>query len=148
MIEYRVFGAPRLFPASVFAALGQEAARTLRWRRARVVGVRWVDLEAMRRLNRAYRGYDRPTDVLSFTAEPSPDAQETASYLGDLVICPEYAEAEAARRGIPTREELLRLLIHGTLHLAGYDHARPTEEKRMFALQEACLERTVCRLRS
>jgi probable rRNA maturation factor len=71
----------------------------------------------MRRLNHRYRGHDRPTDVLAF-ALPAPDG----SLLGDLYVCPAVARAEARERGIPVGEELTRLLVHGTLHLLGYDH--------------------------
>ena len=61
--------------------------------------------------------------------------------LGDIVICPSYATREAKRRAISAREELLRLMIHGVLHLKGYDHATEDEEMVMFRLQEELLER-------
>ena len=69
-------------------------------------------------LNRQYRGKDRPTDVLSF---PLADALQP-SLLGDVVISVETAARQARRRGHSLREELRTLLIHGILHLLGYDH--------------------------
>ncbi len=69
-------------------------------------------------LNRRYRGKDRPTDVLSF---PLADALQS-SLLGEVVISVETAARQAQRRGHSLREELQTLLIHGVLHLVGYDH--------------------------
>lgn len=146
MITYAIPAAPALFPASVWRVMGRELARILRYRRPRSIGVAWVDLAEMRRLNRQYRQKDRPTDVLSFEAEAA--EEKRVGYMGDLLICPAYAAAEAKRRGLHPKEELLRLAIHGTLHLAGYDHATLADEAHMFALQERCLTRilSVCRL--
>ena len=71
----------------------------------------------MRRMNRQWKGSDRPTDVLSFSL-PLPDK----SLYGDVFICPEVARQQAKELGIPEREELIRLIVHGTLHALGYDH--------------------------
>ena len=120
--------------------LGRECARMLRYTKHREVGVRFLSLEEMRSYNRQYRKKDRPTDVLSF--EPSAEhARVSPEYLGDLLLCEPYASHEAARRGLSTQEELARLVIHGVLHLVGYDHATSEDEAHMFAKQEACVER-------
>lgn len=71
----------------------------------------------MRRLNREWKGHDTPTDVISF-ALPSPDG----TLVGDVYICPSVARRSAKELGIPPREELVRLVVHGTLHVLGYDH--------------------------
>lgn len=128
--------------------LGRSCTSMLRYRTPREVGVRFLSLEEMRVYNARYRKKDRPTDVLSF--EPTPDMkQESPEYLGDLLLCPAYAAHEADRRGIARDEELARLVIHGVLHLVGYDHATLVDEARMFAKQEACLSRfLVCLNRS
>ena len=89
----------------------------------------------MRQLNRTYRGIDLPTDVLSFayheTADPeeeggapqaSPDHPADPENLGDLVISVETAQRYAAEAGIDFQREIDQLVLHGTLHLAGYDH--------------------------
>jgi probable rRNA maturation factor len=84
------------------------------------VGVRIVSARTMAGLNRRFRGKPGPTDVLSFPAEPGEDVG--LAYLGDIAICGPVA-AEAAGRGRNRIEgELKRLLLHGLLHLLGYDH--------------------------
>lgn len=122
--------------------LGTELHRALRYRRPRTVGVRRLSLREMQQYNNRYRGKDRPTDVLSFEATAE-TIHDDPGYLGDLLLCVEYAAAEAKRRGIPLEEELARLVIHGVLHLVGYDHATVREETEMFALQESCLDRVL-----
>jgi probable rRNA maturation factor len=78
----------------------------------------------MRRLNRDYRGIDKPTDVLSFAYHESPDPgdHDESKHLGDVVISVETAEAYAGELGLTFGREIEHLVIHGTLHLAGYDH--------------------------
>jgi probable rRNA maturation factor len=71
----------------------------------------------MRQLNLEYKAHDRPTDVLAF---PLPDPG--GRLLGDIYICPWVAKQEAEARDIPLRVEIARLVIHGTLHVLGYDH--------------------------
>jgi len=82
---------------------------------------------AMRALNRRYRGMDAPTDVLAFPAE-------SRGLLGDIVISVPYASREARRRGEPPAREIDRLLVHGLLHLSGYDHE--TDGGEMDALEK------------
>ena len=79
----------------------------------------------MRQLNREYRGLDKPTDVLSFAYHENSDefaAGEMAAHLGDVVISVETAARYAQEFGLAFERELEHLVIHGTLHLAGYDH--------------------------
>ncbi len=97
----------------------------------------------IRSLNRTYRDTDRPTDVLSFPVHASPKdfPREGAYLLGDIVICPEVAEAQAAEAGIPPRERMRELLVHGLLHLIGHDHeAGPSKARRMRAVEAALLK--------
>ena len=82
-----------------------------------------------RRLNARYRGRDRPTNVLSFPAERIPGAP--AQPLGDLVICPAVLRAEARLQGKSLRAHWAHLIVHGTLHLLGYDHEDSGEAQRM-----------------
>ena len=86
---------------------------------------------------------DGPTDVMSFPMDelrPGRDGDPTpAGILGDVVICPEVAAAQAAEVGHTTAEELLLLLTHGILHLLGFDHVTPEQERQMFGLQRQLL---------
>lgn len=90
--------------------------------------------EEMRRLNACYRGKDGTTDVLAFPA--GHDVRATGNLLGDVVICSDAAARQAAERGATVAEELRVLLVHGVLHLLGYDHERSRHEaRRMFGRQ-------------
>ena len=94
----------------------------------------------MRRLNRDYRGYDEPTDVLSFPAgAPMPGMTAGPLYLGDVVMAIPVAERQAAAAGHSLIAELQLLAVHGTLHLLGHDHAGAEDRERMWAAQTAVL---------
>jgi probable rRNA maturation factor len=84
-----------------------------------------------------------PTDVLSFPMDElrpgTEDDITPAGLLGDIVLCPQVAEAQAEAAGHSTLDELLMLTAHGVLHLLGYDHAEPDEEKEMFGIQRDIL---------
>jgi probable rRNA maturation factor len=93
-------------------------------------------------LNRRYRGVDGPTDVLSFPSDlPEELAAELEEppYLGDLMIAYPYASAQAAKHGHPLLDSLGLLVVHGTLHLLGYDHNTPEARAEMWAAQERAL---------
>jgi probable rRNA maturation factor len=105
-----------------------------------------VDAEYMAELNHRWMDGDGPTDVLAFPMDegsvdhgPGESGGEPA-LLGDIVLCPEVAAKQAAGVGHSTADELALLTVHGTLHLLGYDHAEPDEEKEMFGLQSRLLE--------
>jgi probable rRNA maturation factor len=100
------------------------------------------DDETVRMLNRTYRGMDAPTDVLAFGGT-TPDfivAPEGASYLGDVVISYPRAVEQAMGRHTPV-EELVLLVVHGVLHLLGYDHMTPQDKEAMWAKQAMVLNR-------
>lgn len=100
-----------------------------------------TDEKTVQELNRTYRGVDAPTDVLSFPfgeEEVLPE-EEAPPYLGDVIIALPVAEAQARRYGHPLQEELRLLVVHGVLHLLGYDHATEEEEARMWQRQERIL---------
>lgn len=95
--------------------------------------VRWMDLEG-------------PTDVMSFPMDEltpgggRPDAKELGpSMLGDIILCPSYARKQADMAGHDLAHELALLTVHGVLHLLGYDHIAPDDEREMFALQNELL---------
>jgi rRNA maturation RNase YbeY len=93
----------------------------------------------MRSLNRKYRARDYPTDVLAFPMESMGEQQEM--FLGDVVICLPVAIEQASRFGNTANQEMLRLLIHGTLHLLGYDHEQsPREATRMQRKERAIFQ--------
>jgi probable rRNA maturation factor len=111
------------------------------------IGVSFVSESSITRLNRQYRHINKATDVLSFSSQEGDQVVHGVILkevdLGDIVICPAFAKREAKRRGIELSEELVRLVIHGTLHLMGYDHADEVSEHRMFRIQETIVEKAM-----
>jgi probable rRNA maturation factor len=101
------------------------------------VSIRVVGEDESRRLNRAYRSKDRPTNVLSFPAELP--AEIEPRLLGDVVICAPLVATEAAAQGKTVRAHWAHLVVHGTLHLLGYEHERPREAERMEARETSIL---------
>jgi probable rRNA maturation factor len=97
--------------------------------------------ETVQSLNRAYRGIDAPTDVLSFDNRPDPDfpGEEISSHLGDVIIAFPVAEKQAVVSGHAVSEEVLLLTVHGTLHLLGFDHDTPDNKEKMWAAQNQVL---------
>jgi probable rRNA maturation factor len=102
-----------------------------------------VDEAAMEQLHLQWMDEPGPTDVLSFPMDElrpgTDDAPTPAGLLGDIVLCPQVAIAQAETAGHSTIEELFLLTTHGLLHLLGFDHAEPDDEKEMFALQRDLL---------
>ena len=99
--------------------------------------VRIVDEAESRRLNRRYRRRDKPTNVLAFQAQlPAGVAPEL---LGDIVICAPLVEREAHRQRKPPGDHWAHLLVHGTLHLLGYDHEQPRDAQQMEAREREIL---------
>ena len=116
-------------------ALGRRAA-------GREMGVRVVGPAESRRLNSHYRGKDQPTNVLSFPVFPLPGTPAClARPLGDLVICPQVLRAEARQQRKTLRAHWAHLVVHGVLHLIGYDHEREAEASRMEQREISVLRR-------
>jgi probable rRNA maturation factor len=107
-------------------------------RRRASVSITFVGARAMRTLNRRWKQHDRPTDVIAFALDAG-----DGTLTGDIYICPDVARREARRRGLPAAEELSRLVIHGTLHVVGWDHPEGESRERspMWRRQERYLER-------
>lgn len=114
------------------------------------VSVTLVNNPEIKKLNNEYRGVDRATDVLSFAAEENGDetpiimdpemAAELPTNLGDLFISIDKVGEQAKFLGHSVDRELGFLVVHGFLHLNGYDHEKPADEKKMFSLQAEILD--------
>ncbi|GIG55487.1 rRNA maturation RNase YbeY [Demequina activiva] len=107
------------------------------------LAILFVDEAAMEQLHLQWMDEPGPTDVLSFPMDElrpgTADEPTPPGLLGDIVVCPTVAARQAAAAGHTAEEEMLLLTTHGILHLLGYDHAEPEEEKEMFALQRRLL---------
>ncbi len=103
-----------------------------------------TDDKGIHSLNREFRDVDAPTDVLAFGAQEETEkfvsAPEAGNYLGDVIVSYPRAVAQAAEQGHSTEEELALLIVHGVLHLLGYDHTTQEEKAIMWARQEAILK--------
>ena len=107
------------------------------------LGITLVDVERMTTLHEDWMNEPGPTDVLSFPIDEvrsaAPGEPPRPGILGDIVLCPAYAAAQAAAAGRTIDEELQFLTTHGMLHLIGHDHQSPEEYDAMFALQDMVL---------
>ena len=111
------------------------------------LSIRLVDVDAMSALHSHFMNEPGPTDVLAFPMDELHDQRDDGddsdappTLLGDVVLCPTVAEAQARQAGHAMQDELHLLCTHGVLHLLGYDHAEPQEEREMFGLQTQLLQ--------
>jgi len=112
------------------------------------VSLVFTDSETVQQLNRDYRGVDKPTDVLAFYMLPQKGADSSfalppdgVTRLGEVIISYPQAVAQAREQGHSPERELALLVIHGMLHLVGYDHEEPEEESKMRERERELLER-------
>lgn len=102
------------------------------------VTVRIVDEEESHQLNHEYRGKDKPTNVLSFPFEAPPGIE--IDLLGDLIICRQVVEREAKEQGKPLMAHWAHMVVHGSLHLLGYDHIEDDEAEEMESLETEIMQ--------
>ncbi|MBN3255659.1 rRNA maturation RNase YbeY [Pectobacterium brasiliense] len=102
------------------------------------VTIRIVDEAESRDLNNTYRGKDKPTNVLSFPFEAPPEVE--LPLLGDLIICRQVVEREAAEQEKTVEEHWAHMVVHGSLHLLGYDHIEDSEAEEMEALETEIMQ--------
>lgn len=120
--------------AAVSAALAYEGAKG-------TVAVLVTDDAGIHRMNREFRGVDRPTDVLSFPSAEGERVPADGDFLGDVAISLERAAEQAGTYGHSLEREMSFLAVHGTLHLLGYDHMEDAARAEMFSIQEKILEK-------
>ena len=99
-----------------------------------------VNLEDIRKINHSYRHLDYPTDVISF--ENDDEAEEEDGYMGDIFICVDKVKEQADAYGHSLFREFAFLLVHGLLHLSGFDHQNEEQETEMLAKQEEIMNKT------
>jgi probable rRNA maturation factor len=138
---------------SLLAGLARHVLDDMRVHPLAELSVLLVDEQAMTELHVRWMGEEGPTDVLAFPMDElrlpqpggshgehsSPDSEASDVLLGDVVICPQVAAAQAAEADHDVQDEIDLLCTHGILHLLGYDHAEPEEHATMFGLQDRLL---------
>lgn len=143
---------PRLRLAVQYAVADRNGlpsrAELRRWAQAALmhdaeVTLRFVEEDEGRRLNRDYRGKDYATNVLTFAydAAPAPAPHPTAMLSGDIVLCARVIAREAVEQGRPLADHCAHMVVHGMLHLQGYDHEREGEATAMEAVERFILRR-------
>ncbi len=117
--------------------------KRLKLRGTHTLSIAFVDHATMRRLNRTYRNKDKVTDILSFITAPPlrerggrGELRRNSCDLGELILAWPYVKNQAHDLGKSLNEEIAFLLVHGVLHLRGYDHEKKSDAARMFPLQE------------
>lgn len=129
-----------------YEKIAQRAEDVLQLERDYDMSVIFVDADEIHEINRDYRQVDRPTDVISFAMQDSDDGfvlEEVQNELGDIFISIDAVKQQAEEYGHSQRREACFLFTHGLLHLLGYDHMEPEDEKEMFALQDEILDALV-----
>jgi probable rRNA maturation factor len=131
---------------SLIASVARHALDAMHVNPAAELSILAVTTEVMSELHERWMDEPGPTDVMSFPMDElteesrRPDAPDMGpALLGDIVLCPEFAKAQARQAGHTLSDELHLLTVHGVLHLLGYDHGEPDEEREMFALQNKLL---------
>lgn len=126
-----------------FAALGRFVIDAMRVHPQSELSIIFVDTTVMSDLHVQWMDEPGPTDVLSFPMDElrpgTEDEPAAAGLLGDVVLCPQVAAAQAETAGHGLMDELKLLTAHGILHLLGFDHAEPAEEREMFSIQRDIL---------
>lgn len=124
--------------------LANFALKQLNIHPAAELAIQFIDEDPMEILHIQWMDEPGPTDVLSFPMDelrPGNEGEVTEpGLLGDIVVCPQVAERQAKVAGHEAINEILLLTTHGILHLLGFDHAEPDEEKEMFGLQKTILD--------
>lgn len=141
MIEFARRGAGREYPTADLKKIAAAILTGLEKGEAEV-SVALVGDQEMRPLNARYRKKNKTTDVLSFPADPSMPLK--AALLGDVIISVEQARRQAKERKISLKMEMVTLLIHGILHLLGYDHERSRRQAKIMASLEQKLLSHLC----
>ena len=130
---------------SAIASVARHVLTTMRVNPAAELSVMVVTTEVMTELHERWMDEPGPTDVMAFPMDEldssrRPDAPDASpALLGDIVLCPAFAKDQAVKAGHALSDELHLLTVHGVLHLLGYDHAEPDEEREMFDLQRNLL---------
>lgn len=110
------------------------------------ISVHIVGDKRIREINKIYRAKDKVTDVISFAIEEGENICDFLDEkdLGDIFICANQIRLQAKENNISEKEEMIRMLVHGVLHILGYDHMQEVDAKKMFALQEKFVKKILC----
>ena len=132
MNQSRLRGSQRV-PKPVVDRTFRACEKVLRFKKPLTISIAFVSPSQMKKLNNTWRGKDKITDVLSFGNVKKGDD-------GEIILSYEQAKRQAKEMGHSVQDEIVFLLVHGVLHLFGYDHMKPADAKKMFPLQTKILK--------
>ncbi len=124
-------------PKRKLEAILNTAQKKLKRKGREVISLALVKENEMRKLNKTYRGKNKVTDVLSFEAGEYRQPREAS---GEIIICPSQARKQAEQYGNSYTREMMKLVLHGYLHILGYDHERESEAEKMEDLEQKILD--------
>lgn len=124
-------------PVKKIKELLERASAMVKARRKQRLSLAFVGVKTIHGLNRVYRKKDRPTDVLSFGSAADSFGDDT---IGEILVCPAVARRQAEERGHSFEQEILKLVLHGYLHLLGFDHEQGKDAARMESLENIILK--------
>ncbi|GLP98005.1 endoribonuclease YbeY [Paraferrimonas sedimenticola] len=136
-IDYQIAVERDWLPSQSDLELWVTAALTGRFDNEAELTIRVVESDESQQLNRDYRGKDKPTNVLSFPFEAPPGIE--LNLLGDLIICAEVVESEANQQNKPLTSHWAHMVVHGCLHLLGFDHIDDNQAEAMEAIEIAVM---------
>ena len=142
LISVDIRGGKNTYEADAIVKLATFALEYMKVPQGCELSVSLVSNEEIHQLNRDYRGIDRPTDVLSFECDSPWEADEDDECIaiGDIVIAPDIIEEQRSQYGTTFEQEISLMLVHGCLHVLGYDHIQEDEAEEMEALERAILQ--------
>jgi probable rRNA maturation factor len=107
------------------------------------VSVIFVSRDEIRQFNRDYRNIDRATDVISFSFSEGEGAQFAGLMLGDIVVCPEIVEKHSEDYGTAVCDEMTFVIVHGVLHLLGFDHIKKNDREKMREMEQIVMKELI-----
>ena len=113
--------------------VAREVSNRLKSKEEFIVSLALVDRNTMKRINGSFRGVDEVTDVLAFQ-------YDELEMFGEVLICPARAREQAKASSVEIKREMTELLVHGLLHVFGYDHIEPKDAKKMLPLQKSIVD--------
>lgn len=133
------------FPPRFFKRIIHQSLKKMGVKNGGEISLVFTDIKTIRRLNKKYRKKDQPTNILSFvfTDKKNFIFPQNQGSKGEIIICPAQAKKEAQKEGISLRQKMTLLIVHGLLHLLGFDHQDKDQRKKMEAKEKELINSAI-----